>query len=166
MKILLGQVPDWLVKIGADPGDDDEIRLRKSMLVVGSFPFAFVGLVMIGGFMQSQIDVSTNLSPGVVIFLFVLNLLGVVSLIFLMVFYFVIQKNLFQEKSENLLSSILPKETTRILKNETRTIADHFEGAGHINFQSITSSCVTVDRGTQCSTQLCPVSLLSTSWCD
>jgi guanylate cyclase len=228
MKQPLGQVLGWLVNIGADPGDDDDIRLKKSMLVVGSFPFAFagllwgamyyqfgepvaatipfsygivsllsillfgltrryhffrfsqlllilllpfllmitlggfvngsavilwallcplgallfdkpsravywfaafVGLVVISGFMQSAIDVSTNLSPGIIVFLFVLNLLGVGSLIFLMVFYFVMQKNLFQEKSENLLLSILPKEITRILKNETRTIADHFEGA-------------------------------------
>jgi guanylate cyclase len=46
-----------------------------------------------------------------------------------MVYYFVGQKNIFQEKSEALLLNILPKEIARILKNEQRTIADHYAGA-------------------------------------
>ncbi len=46
-----------------------------------------------------------------------------------MVFYFVGQKNIFQEKSEALLLNILPKEIAAILKKEPRIIADHFEGA-------------------------------------
>jgi len=46
-----------------------------------------------------------------------------------MVFYFVGQKNLFQQKSEALLLNILPKEIAAILKNESRTIADQYEDA-------------------------------------
>jgi guanylate cyclase len=46
-----------------------------------------------------------------------------------MVYYFVGQKNVFQEKSEALLLNILPKEIVAILKDAPRTIADHFEGA-------------------------------------
>ena len=34
-----------------------------------------------------------------------------------------------QAKSENLLLNILPKDIAAILKNESRTIADHYEGA-------------------------------------
>jgi len=34
-----------------------------------------------------------------------------------------------QEKSENLLLNILPKDIADILKNESRTIADHYDGA-------------------------------------
>ncbi len=34
-----------------------------------------------------------------------------------------------QEKAENLLLNILPKDIATILKNENRVIADHFEGA-------------------------------------
>ena len=64
-----------------------------------------------------------------VIFFFVINLIGVGSLVFLMVFYFVGQKNIFQEKSETLLLNILPKEIAAILKNESRTIADHYDEA-------------------------------------
>ncbi len=47
----------------------------------------------------------------------------------MMVFYFVGQKNMFQQKSETLLLNILPKEIAAILKNESRTIADHYNEA-------------------------------------
>jgi guanylate cyclase len=50
--------------------------------------------------------------------------------------YFVSQRDLAfrllrgeQEKSENLLLNILPKEIAAILKNESRTIADNYDGA-------------------------------------
>jgi len=225
---LLKRTLVWIIQIGMDPGDDDDIRLRKSLLVISAFPFAFaglvwglmyflfgeplagmipasygvisllsilhfgltrkyhffrfsqlvlilllpfllmvtlggfvngsavilwallcplgallfdkpsrairwflafVGLVVLSGLLQSYVGLSNNLSPGMLIFFFVLNIVAVGSLIFLMVFYFVGQKNLFQEKSETLLLNILPKEISAILKNETRTIADHFDGA-------------------------------------
>jgi len=225
MTELIKRILTWGVQIGSDPGDDDDIRLRKPLLVVGSFPFAFVGLawglmyylfgeplagmipfaygvisllsilyfgitrryhlfrfsqlllilllpfllmyalggfvngsavilwallcplgallfdrpsraidwfaafvflVVLSGFLELQVSAPTNLSPGALIFLFVLNLFGVGSLIFLMVYYFVNQKNLFQEKSETLLLNILPKEIANILRNDPHTIADHF----------------------------------------
>ena len=218
----------WVARIGADPNDDDDIRLRKSLLVVCAIPFifaglawglmyiafgeflagaipfsygivsllsivhfgatgryrffvfsqltlilllpfllmlalggfvqgsavvlwalicpmgamlfdeprnaprwflAFLGLVVLSGLLQPYLDFSNNLSSDVVTFFFVINLIGVASIIFLMVFYFVGQKNAFQERSEALLLNILPKEIAAILRNEKRTIADHFEGA-------------------------------------
>jgi adenylate cyclase len=228
MKRLKKKIFGWVASIGADPNDDDDIRLRKSLLVVCAFPFvfagagwglmyilfgeplagmiplsyavisllsiihfgltrryhffrysqlililllpfflmvmlggfvngsavilwalicplgallfdepshaprwflAFVGLVVLSGFLQPYVGFTNNLSSGIVIFFFVINLIGVGSLVFLMVFYFVGQKNVFQEKSEALLLNILPKEIAAILKNEPRTVADHFEGA-------------------------------------
>ena len=90
---------------------------------------AFVGLVLLSGFLQPYVRLTNNLSQNVIIFFFVINLLGVSSLVFLMVSYFVGQKNMFQEKSETLLLNILPKEIAAILKNESRTIADHYEEA-------------------------------------
>ena len=33
----------WVARIGADPNDDNDIRLQKSLLVLCSFPFAFAG---------------------------------------------------------------------------------------------------------------------------
>jgi guanylate cyclase len=228
MKQLWKEVFAWVARIGADPNDDDDIRLRKSLLVICAFLFmfagaawglmynlfreplagaiplsyaiisllsiihfgltrryyffrfsqlililllpfflmltlggfvngsavvlwalicplgallfdgpshaprwflAFVSLVVLSGFLQPYVGFANNLSSELVIFFFVINLIGVGSLVFLMVFYFVGQKNVFQEKSETLLLNILPKEIVAILKNEPRTIADHFEGA-------------------------------------
>ena len=90
---------------------------------------AFVGLVALSGFLQPHIGFSNNLSPGIVNLFFVINLIGVGSIAFLMIYFFVGQKNIFQEKSEALLLNILPKEIVSILKNESRTIADNFKGA-------------------------------------
>ena len=90
---------------------------------------AFVGFVVLSGILQPYVGTANNLSSEALIFFFVINLIGVGSFIFLMVFYFVSQKNIFQEKAESLLLNILPKEIANILKNEPRTIADHFEGA-------------------------------------
>ena len=90
---------------------------------------AFIGLVVLSGFLQPYVRLANNLSSVLVIFFFVINLIGVGSLVFMMVFYFVGQKNLFQQKSEALLLNILPKEIAAILKNESRTIADHYEEA-------------------------------------
>jgi len=90
---------------------------------------AFAVLVTISGFLQPYVRLTNNLSSGLVILFFVINLLGVGSLVFMMVYYFVGQKNIFQQKSEGLLLNILPKEIAAILKNESRTIADHYSEA-------------------------------------
>lgn len=90
---------------------------------------AFMGLVLLSGFLQPYVRLTNHLSQTVVIFFFVTNLLAVSFLVFLMVSYFVGQKNLFQQKSETLLLNILPKEIAAILKNERRTIADHYDEA-------------------------------------
>ena len=90
---------------------------------------AFLGLVILSGFLQPYVGAANNLSSGMVILFFAINLIGVSAIIFLMFFYFVGQKNMFQEKSETLLLNILPKEIVGILKNEPHTIADHIEGA-------------------------------------
>lgn len=90
---------------------------------------AFVGLVVLSVFLQPYVRLTNNLSSGLVNFFFVVNFIGVSSIVFVLVFYFVGQKNLFQERSEALLLNILPKEIAAILKNEPRTIADHFDGA-------------------------------------
>ena len=90
---------------------------------------AFISLVAISGFLQPYVRLANNLSSVLVIFFFVINLIGVGFLVFMMVFYFVGQKNMFQQKSETLLLNILPKEIAAILKNESRTIADHYNEA-------------------------------------
>jgi adenylate cyclase len=90
---------------------------------------AFISLVVLSGFLQPYVRSANNLSTALVVFFFVINLIGVGSLVFMMVSYFVGQKNMFQQKSETLLLNILPKEIAAILKNESRTIADHYNEA-------------------------------------
>ena len=90
---------------------------------------AFAILVAISGFLQPYVRLANNLSTTLVIFFFAMNLIAVGSLVFMMVFYFVGQKNNFQQKSETLLLNILPREIAAILKNESRTIADQYEEA-------------------------------------
>jgi guanylate cyclase len=90
---------------------------------------AFASLVALSAFLQPYVRLTNNLSFTLVILFFAMNLIAVGSLVFMMVFYFVNQKNIFQQKSESLLLNILPKEIAAILKNESRTIADHYEEA-------------------------------------
>ena len=90
---------------------------------------AYLGLIVLSGLLQPPAGSGNHLSAGQVNAFFVINLIGVSAIVFLMVFYFVGQKNAFQEKSEALLLNILPKEIVAILKDAPRIIADHFEGA-------------------------------------
>src|SRR4029078_4039033 len=60
----------------------------------------------------------------------VVLILGVViAIAFGMLFYFVMQRNFFQERSEMLLLNILPKEISEALKAEQKTIAAHHDAA-------------------------------------
>jgi adenylate cyclase len=65
-----------------------------------------------------------------------LNIIGVSAFSFTILHYFVRERDLAlglvrseRERSEALLLNILPKDIVSILKRESRTIADHFEGA-------------------------------------
>ncbi len=91
--------------------------------------WAYLGLVVLSGFLQPYLPAPHPLSPGLVTFFFIMNIGAVSAIVIILLNYFVSQKNLFQEKSENLLLNILPKEIANILKNESRTIADHYESA-------------------------------------
>lgn len=97
---------------------------------------AYLALAIISGYFEFHPLVSSSLSPTTITVFFILNI-GVVSAIAIFLLgYFVGEKNrLFtllrgeQVKSENLLLNILPKEIAAILKNESRTIADHYTEA-------------------------------------
>jgi len=91
--------------------------------------FAYVGLVILSGLLQPYVRFTNNLPPTVITFFFVINISGVGFLLFVLVHYFVGQKNLYQQKADTLLLNILPKEIAAILKNENRTIADQYDEA-------------------------------------
>jgi adenylate cyclase len=97
---------------------------------------AYLGLAIISGYFEFHPLVSSSLSPAIVTIFFILNIGTVSSIAIFLLAYFVGEKNrLFmllrgeQAKSENLLLNILPKEIAAILKNESRTIADHYTEA-------------------------------------
>lgn len=90
---------------------------------------AYLGLVVVSGFIQPPVPGANSLAPSVITFFFVMNI-GVVSLIAIVLLaYFVRQRNIFQKKSESLLYNILPREIAAILRDGNRTIADHFSEA-------------------------------------
>lgn len=96
----------------------------------------YAGLVILSGFLQPYVRPANQLSAQQGLLFFVLNIAAVSSIVFILLFTFVRQRNALlgllrveQAKSENLLLNILPPEIAAILKNEQRTIADHFPGA-------------------------------------
>ena len=76
---------------------------------------AYIGLIVFSGMMQSSFALQNNLTSGQKTFFFVINLMGVGGLIYLMVSYFVRERNFFQARSASLLLNILPAEITREL---------------------------------------------------
>lgn len=97
---------------------------------------AYLILIGLSGFLEFHPLVNAPLSPGLRTIFFVMNIGAVSAIAVVLLAYFVSQKNqLFlllqneQVKSENLLLNILPKEIAAILKNESRTIANHYTEA-------------------------------------
>ena len=76
----------------------------------------FVILTLLCASVQSRLSIDPPISSEFITFFFAINLIGVGSLIFFLVLYFVGQKNFFAEQSEGLLLNILPKEIARNLK--------------------------------------------------
>ena len=58
-----------------------------------------------------------------------LNLGSVIVIVFALLYYFVGQRNFFQERSETLLLNILPKEISEALKTDRSAIAAHYKSA-------------------------------------
>src|SRR6185503_7915392 len=67
---------------------------------------AFASLVVLSAFLQPYVRLTNNLSSALVVLFFAMNLIAVGTLVFMMVFYFVTQKNMFQQTSESLLLNI------------------------------------------------------------
>ncbi len=94
----------------------------------------YLALLIISGFIEPYTRSTNYLPPSLITMFFVLNL-GTVSLIvFVLMAYFVNEKdrfwrllNLEQQRSESLLLNILPREIAAILKNEQRVIANQYE---------------------------------------
>lgn len=97
----------------------------------------YVGVLALGTFLSYNVTDPINvIDPRGMSAMMGLNIIGVSAFAFAILHYFVHQRELAldlvrseRERSEALLLNILPKDIVSILKRESRTIADHFEGA-------------------------------------
>jgi len=81
---------------------------------------------VVGAILQPHLSPQA-LPEAFVTWFFVLNLGAVIAIVFGLLYYFVKQRNFFQERSELLLLNVLPKEIAETLKTEQRTIAGHYD---------------------------------------
>jgi guanylate cyclase len=95
---------------------------------------AYLGLLILSGFLQPYARIINNLPEPLVILFFIMNIGVVSTIIFVLLSYFVRGKEEAmtmlrreQEKSEQLLLNVLPKKIASILKEDDRTIAEHFD---------------------------------------
>jgi len=96
----------------------------------------FVFLVILAGLLQPAIRSSNLLPQAVILTFFVLNILAVSTITFVVLVYFINQKDVAMElliieeaRAENLLLNILPKEIAARLKAGSQTIAEQYDGA-------------------------------------
>lgn len=92
---------------------------------------AFVGIIALGGLIDPLYNSGNNLPGGVITLFFVLNITIVASITFLLLRYFVGQRDLAevalrveQERSDRLLRNVLPDEIAELLKDGPRAIAE------------------------------------------
>ena len=98
--------------------------LRQTLLWI----LGFIFLLIVSAILQPYLP-SIDLPEQFVTWFFVLNVGAVIAIAFVLLYYFVGQRNFFQERSEMLLLNILPKEISDALKAEQRTIAAHYDAA-------------------------------------
>lgn len=89
----------------------------------------YVVLIVISGFLQPYMRESNNLPPDVVTFFFVMNVSIVSTIVFVLLYYFVRERNTFQHQSDNLLLNILPKSIAETLKISPHSIAEQYNNA-------------------------------------
>lgn len=99
-------------------------ELHKTLLWI----MGFIALLFVGALLDPHLT-APELPDDLITWFFVLNLGTVVAVAFALLYYFVGQRNFFQERSEMLLLNILPREVSETLKAGPRTIAEQFDEA-------------------------------------
>ncbi len=94
----------------------------------------YLGLVVLSGLLQPYVGLSNNLSPDIILFFFVINIASVSMIAFILLEYFVRQKDTYmrllrveQDKSEQLLLNVLPAEIASVLKNGDTSTAQQYD---------------------------------------
>ena len=88
----------------------------------------FVLLLIVSATLEPSLK-GPDLPQAFVTWFFVLNLGTVIAIVFALLYYFIAQRNFFQERSETLLLNILPKEISDALKTDRGAIAAHYKSA-------------------------------------
>ncbi|MCR4281416.1 MAG: hypothetical protein NUV72_00060, partial [Bauldia sp.] len=88
----------------------------------------FIALLIVSAIVQPYLQ-PVALHETFVTWFFALNIGAVIVIGFGVLYYFVGQRNFFQQRSEMLLLNILPKEISEALKAEHKTIAAHHDAA-------------------------------------
>jgi guanylate cyclase len=99
-------------------------ELRDTLLWI----LGFVALLAVSAIVQPYLT-PAGLPEAFVNWFFVLNVGAVITIAFVLLYYFVGQRNFFQERSEMLLHNILPKDISEALKAEQKTIAAQHDSA-------------------------------------
>ncbi|MES0489209.1 MAG: adenylate/guanylate cyclase domain-containing protein [Leptospirales bacterium] len=114
---------------------------------------AYIAVVVIGFIFEGTMKPSGTLTPLLIKLFYVMNIVGVSTVVFILLSYFLAQKNTItklleieREKSEELLLNILPKQIADILKSGSRTIADEYQNvsilfADIVNFTPLSQKC-------------------------
>jgi guanylate cyclase len=100
------------------------------------YMIAYGALLVASLLLNPSMTIENNLSPQVVGFFFLMNVLAVSVVVFIVMNYFVGQRERIQgeleqeqERSEELLLNILPEEVAADLKKDGRTEAKYYESA-------------------------------------
>ena len=88
---------------------------------------AYVAVLALSGLLDPFLD-PAEVPSAVIITLFVLNLAGVSTTAFLLLRYFVLEREHERTKSERLLLNVLPAPIAARLRDSVSTIADGFDG--------------------------------------
>jgi len=89
-----------------------------------SFMIVLVFVIALQPFLRP----TNNLSPLMYVIIGGLNIGGVSIVTFVLLNYFVGQRDLFQQRADDLLLNILPEEIANTLKRGNRTIAEQYDG--------------------------------------
>jgi guanylate cyclase len=98
--------------------------LRRTL----SWIMGFGVLLIVSAILQPYLS-PVGLPEAFVTWLFGLNVGATIAIAYALLYYFVGQRNFFQERSEMLLLNILPKDISEALKAERRTIAAQYDAA-------------------------------------
>lgn len=96
---------------------------RKSLRWI----YAYLALAVLSSVLTLAFDITSHLSSAQIQLFFVINFVGVGALVFMMFYYFVRQKQYFQQRTDELLLNILPKEIAAELKETGITRAKDFD---------------------------------------